>query len=123
VADRDSKPDFALGEKLEELDSLLQDNSPDNSLIGDRVQDDNIPILDEPVTTADFDDNIPVLDEIVHSRDRFADLTDRLEQKFMQELDQLVQLLKGNLKHSIMKEIRKELSRQDSNRNEPEKNR
>ena len=120
MAEPDDRPDSVLGDKLEELEALLEngENKPDVQM--DNNAQGNIPILDEPVTSADFDDKIPVLDDIVYSRDKFADLADRLEQKFMYELDQLVQLLKGNLKHSIMKEIRKELAKQDTDDQQPD---
>ncbi|MBT7953378.1 MAG: hypothetical protein HN764_17255 [Gammaproteobacteria bacterium] len=95
-----NNPDDALREKLEELESLLEKDESDATPSKIKV-----PVLDELVTEADFinsenADDIELIDE------QITDLAGKLEQKFSGELDQLVRLLKDNLKNSIVEELR-----------------
>ena len=95
-----NSPDDALREKLEELESLLEKDEADTTPSKIKV-----PVLDELVTEADFinsenADDIELIDE------QITDLAEKLEQKFSGELDQLVRLLKDNLKNSIVEELR-----------------
>jgi hypothetical protein len=96
----DNNPDDTLREKLEELESMLEKDEPDATPSKIKV-----PVLDELVTEADFinsenADDIELIDE------QITDLAEKLEQKFSGELDQLVRLLKDNLKNSIVEELR-----------------
>ncbi len=93
-------PDDALKEKLEELESLLDSGEVEN-----RARKIEVPVLDELVTEADFinsedENNVEQIEE------QIVDLAEKLEHKFSGELDQLVRLLKNNLKNSIVEELR-----------------
>ena len=93
-------PDDALKEKLEELESLLDSGEVEN-----RAGKIEVPVLDELVTEADFinsedENNVEQIEE------QIVDLAGKLEHKFSGELDQLVRLLKDNLKNSIVEELR-----------------
>lgn len=90
----------ALQRKLEELESLL-DEDVDNTA-PQRIK---VPVLDELVTAADFTDNEDDSD-LEQIEEQITELADKLEQKFSGELDQLVSLLKNNLKNSIVEELR-----------------
>jgi hypothetical protein len=99
VSDQNNSDD-ALREKLEELESLLEKDDADATPSKIKV-----PVLDELVSEADFinsenADDIELIDE------QITDLAEKLEQKFSGELDQLVRLLKDNLKNSIVEELR-----------------
>ena len=89
-----------LREKLEELDSLLDADNVENKAT--RI---HIPVLDELVSEADFieheDEN-----DIEQIEAQISDLAEKLEHKFSGELDQLVSLLKDNLRGSIVEELR-----------------
>ena len=93
-------PDDALKEKLEELESLLDSNEIEN-----RATKIEVPVLNELVTEADFinseDEN-----DVEQIEEQIFDLAEKLEHKFSSELDELVRLLKDNLKNSIVKELR-----------------
>ncbi len=93
-------PDDALKEKLEELESLLDSNEIEN-----RATKIEVPVLNELVTEADFinseDEN-----DVEQIEEQIFDLAEKLEHKFSSELDELVRLLKDNLKNSIVEELR-----------------
>jgi hypothetical protein len=93
-------PNDALKDKLEELESLL-----DKDEVGSKPAMIKVPVLDELVTEADYinseDEN-----DLEQIEEQISDLAGKLEQKFSGELDQLVRLLKDNLKHSIVEELR-----------------
>ncbi len=95
-----NNPNDVLGKKLEELESLLENDNSDNT--ANKIE---IPILDELVTEADFVDAADATDLAVID-EQITELAEKLEQKFSGELDQLVRLLKDNLKHSIVEELR-----------------
>ncbi len=93
-------PDDVLKEKLEELESLLESGEVENG-----ARKIEVPVLDELVTEADFinsedENNVEQIEE------QIADLAEKLEHRFSGELDQLVRLLKNNLKNSIVDELR-----------------
>ena len=91
---------YPLGEKLEELESLLDADKVEKK--ASRIE---VPVLDELVTEADFieheDEN-----DIEQIEAQISDLAEKLEHKFSGELDQLVGLLKNNLRNSIEEELR-----------------
>ena len=93
-------PDDALKEKLEELESLLDSGEVEN-----KARKIEVPVLDELVTEADFinseDEN-----DVEQIEEQIFDLAEKLEHKFSSELDELVRLLKDNLKNSIVEELR-----------------
>lgn len=88
-----------LQEKLEELESLLDADNMENKAT--RI---HIPVLDELVSESDFIDHEDEND-IEQIEAQISDLTDKLEHKFSGELDELVSLLKDNLKGSIVEKL------------------
>ena len=111
----DNKPgNDVLTEKLEELESLLNDEEA----IAE-PQKIKIPILDELVTEADYinseDDS-----DLEQVEAQITDLVEKLESKFSGELDQLVRLLKDNLKNSIVEKLRSQANL-DSDESDMEK--
>jgi hypothetical protein len=95
--------DDVLTAKLEELESLL-DNDESNSA-PEKIQ---IPVLDELITDSDLIENEEEEEDVdLEQMDlQITELAEKLEQKFSGELDQLVHLLKDNIKNSIVEELR-----------------
>ena len=99
--------DISLNEKIQELESLLEQQESDTIEFRD-----NIPVLDELVTEADYldMDDDGIAGEFTGYSENIPELAQKLEEKFSAELDQVVELLKGNLKNSIMEELRHQIS-------------
>ena len=106
MPDDDANPDRKLTEKIRELESLLEarDKTPRRPAAGRPA---NIPILDEVVEPAPKEAGSGSLPTDI------SDLAERLEEKFAMELDQIIRILKGNLKTSIARELRARLSERD----------
>lgn len=101
MADSDNKTP-ALTDKIDELESLLtaQRNSP-----GVVRQDGTaIPILDELITDEE-DEDYPELPFEEEPDPRLEQIADELEHKLSQELDEIVNLLKTNMRKSIINEL------------------
>ena len=97
-----NKPRDPLKEKLEELESLI--DKEDNDTEPNRIE---VPVLDELVDESDFvehadENNVEEIEE------QIVELAEKLEDKFSGELDQLVNLLKSNMKNSIIEELRQQ---------------
>lgn len=97
-----NKPRDPLKEKLEELESLI--DKEDNGTEPNRIE---VPVLDELVDESDFvehadENNVEEIEE------QIVELAEKLEDKFSGELDQLVNLLKSNMKNSIIEELRQQ---------------
>ena len=104
----DKDKDNALREKLEELEALL-----DSGRIDSGARKITVPVLDELVTEADFrdaDDARYEVDDVEQIEEEIVQLAEKLEHRLGDELDQLVGLLKGNLKNSIVEELRRQAS-------------
>jgi len=93
-----------LKETPEHLETL-----PDEREAGLEARRIEIPVLDEPVSEADFRDSG---DEQAAGEleAQIETLAGQLEQRFSGELDELVRLLKANLKTSIVEELRRQVS-------------
>jgi len=92
--------DDVLTAKLEELESLLAND--ESNFAAEKIQ---IPVLDELVTDSDLLEDEENVD--LEQMDlQITELAEKLEQKFSGELDQLVHLLKDNIKNSIVEELR-----------------
>lgn len=113
--DNGNNTDRQLAEKIRELEALLDARDNPSTAAAPR-RDANIPVLDEVVAPADESDeekpghNAPLPQDI-------AMLAQRLEQKFSMELDEILRILKGNLKDSIAKELRSHLTGKESGGN------
>lgn len=102
-----------LTSKLDELDSLLdeQESSAHQEFVYRQTKSSAIPILDDLITDDNFEDDDPDFagqgpEDI---RPYLSELADRLEHKLSMELDEIVNILKGNLKESIMAELKTQL--------------
>lgn len=103
----DPKPCPELDEKLNELESRVS-QSPGHS--DPQAEQAEIPILDELVNPEDYaEDEGATLD--VTGDEKIDDIAERIEQKLSVELDDIVKLLKGNLKDSIMHELHDEIKK------------
>ena len=113
------KPNISLTEKIAELEALLdrektvgdkqQEQSNDKPAIADGSV--KIPVLNELVTAEDYPAyDAPTNEEpVTATSSNYAELANKLEHKFSEELDQVVNILKGNLKNSIMEELQTQL--------------
>ncbi len=98
----DNNPDDELGSKLKELESLLKNGEVEAPAT--KIQ---VPVLDELVTEEDFvEAESDAEEDIELVEEQIEDLAEKLEHKFSGELDELVRLLKDNLKNSIVEELR-----------------
>lgn len=113
MPDDAKKPDPQLTEKIHELESLLaaREKSPNRSAQGRPA---NIPILDEVVEPAPDEAGSEPMPPDINT------LAERLEEKFAMELDEIIRLLKGNLKANIMDELHTLLSSEDAGKDMPE---
>lgn len=111
------KPEHTPGltDQINELEELVEKKSVQSrvSVVGDQV----IPILDELVTsdgleepiTPDHDDNNEYDDP------QYSHLVEQVEEKLSHELDDIVNLLKGNLKDSIVHELQDRMKKNSNN--------
>jgi len=120
-SDKSRQSNALLKQRIDELETLL--NRKKNTLRQEAaiapdtdIEHTDIPVLDELASGSDFEDRLPVMEDIIKSKDEFSDVTDRLEQKFTRELEQMVEMIKGNLKQRIVKELRTALEHQDKHR-------
>jgi hypothetical protein len=99
------KPEQSPGltDQIEELEGLVEKESVQSrvSVVGDQV----IPILDELVTPDQAGDDIEGTREIHNEDPGYTQLVEEVEEKLSHELDEVVNLLKGNLKDSILLEL------------------
>ena len=97
MADKPDRTKAALDDRLNELETLIDDGGTARAVI---------PVLDElvdPGVDETFDaeaEDYPSMDE-----EDIEDLAGRIEQKLSAELDEIVNILKGNLKESILNEL------------------
>jgi hypothetical protein len=107
-----------LTDKIDELESLLNDQREPSSLYISPVPQFGmeIPILDDLVSAEDYDDYPEQPDfELDEAEPRLEQIADELELKLSQELDEIVGLLKANMKENILNELQTLLN------NEPHK--
>jgi hypothetical protein len=101
MSNESENPELKLTEVVGELESLVK-KKPQNrvSVMGDQI----VPILDELVTPEGYNDNT-----VHHTGEdddqQYDDIAEKVEQKLSSELDDIVNLLKGNLKDSILQEL------------------
>lgn len=110
MAENDGHSEQRLSERLRELESLLETRS------GTATQRPaNVPVLDEVVEPgADEPDPVAVLPEDI------AALAERLEEKFSLELDEIIGILKGNLRANIAEELLAQLEQANQERSRPD---
>ena len=110
-----------LTDKLGELESLLEQQESGNTADHADTKND-IPVLDELVTEDDYIEinEAQVTEQISETTNDIDDLAQKLEKKLSNELDEVLLLLKGKLKNSIMEELRTELDEQTEAKKEHE---
>lgn len=101
MADNQEDREKILKDKIDELESLI------NARAG--VHKPAIPILDEVITAEDYDDPLDLPGETADENTQLEVLAERLEQKFSAELDEIVSILKGNLRENILTELQDQL--------------
>ena len=108
--------DGHLTTQLDELDSLLarQETNPGPGAGFRQFKSPAIPVLDDLVLdeTGEYDDPDFGDQGMEEIRPYLSKLADRLEHKLSMELDEIVNILKGNLKESIMAELTTQLHEQ-----------
>ena len=109
MPDDSKKQKAELTDKISELESLVDLDSLQNGVKGDGIT--VIPILDELVTPDDNNETSSGEDEKDEYEHQIEDIADKVEQKLSSELDEIVNLLKGNLKDSIMHELHDQIKK------------
>jgi hypothetical protein len=121
----DENDKTALTDRIAELESLLLAQREATLAAVQSTQSDGVPILDELITDEEEDyypelplfedeDEDDIDEDLVHDA-RITQIADELEQKLTRELDEIVNLLKTNMRESIINELQTLLH------NEPEK--
>lgn len=116
---------IALVERIAELEALLLAQREAKHAAAHSEQAEGVPILDELITDEeeDYYPELPLfddeedddIDEELVADPRITQIADELEQKLTRELDDIVNLLKTNMRESIINELNTLLQ------NEPEK--
>lgn len=109
MADNQDDREKILKDKIDELESLINSTAQDRDSFNSGYGTHNpaIPILDEVITAEDYDDPLDLPGEPADGNLQLEILAERLEQKFSAELDEIVSILKGNLRENILNELRK----------------
>jgi len=102
MPDKLDKQDGILTNKIDELESLLTQSGQDAAGL-------QIPILDDLVDAADYGDTDDLFALAEDDEPMIDELADRLEQKFYSELDEIVSILKTNMKENIKQELQEQL--------------
>jgi len=101
MPDKPDQQGAILTNKIDELESLLTQTGQDDSAL-------QIPILDDLVDAADYGDSDDLF-ALTDDEPMIDELADRLEQKFYSELDEIVSILKTNMKENIKQELQEQL--------------
>jgi hypothetical protein len=101
MADDGAKSEPVLKEKIDELENLIDERSRRRETAGQAV----LPILDELVGESEPGDHGPGQAPFDLDDPRLDDIADQLEQKLSTELDEIVNILKLNLRQSIRDEL------------------
>lgn len=120
LPEHNEKPDESLTDKIDELDSLLNDS---------HTREDQVPILSETASNSLLDDsNIPILDDPVSfedlhagnenqqragvtgtDSDQLTELIDNIEHRLTSELESMVNTIKSSMKESILNELKQKI--------------
>ena len=108
MADKSDKAP-GLTDQINELETLVEKKSMQSrvSVVGDRV----IPILDEVVTSGSKGRDIESGGNNEYDDGRYNEIIEKVEEKLSLELDEIVNLLKGNLKDSILNELQDQIKK------------
>ena len=105
-----------LGESIDKLEQLIDDAKNEDV----KEYDDNIPILDELVLPDENNSNERTENTIATVK--LSELANTIDEKLTDELDSLLDILKSNIKHSIIDEINTRLNTTYKDTNIPPKN-
>lgn len=108
MPDSTSRGKTVLTDKIDELESLLSEQAREPAVSASPVSEPryNIPILDDLFIPGEDEDTIDEYDdEEIEPEQRLVQIADDLEVKLSQELDEIVSLLKTNMKESILNEL------------------
>jgi hypothetical protein len=106
----------SLKKRIDELESLLREKETNiSSVSGESVintiqEQDEIPVLDEIISTENegdiiSNDDLDMINKIIPNDDRILEIINILDKQISNDLDALIKLLK----HSIMKKIKTQL--------------
>ena len=101
MTDKTGREKAALTDRLNELESLIAEGEETTGPEGTSRQP--VPILDELVDPEEYDEGAGAAPP--HTGERIEDIAERLERKLSTELDEIVTILKGSLKESILSEL------------------
>lgn len=111
MTDKPGREKAALTDRLNELETLLGEGGASP---GQEAARQPVPILDELVDPEEYDEAAgagpPEIEE------RLEDIAERLERKLSAELDEIVTILKGNLKESILSELNERANKDSQER-------
>ncbi len=108
MPDSTSRGKTVLTDKIDELESLLSDQTRQPATSGTPPSEPryNLPILDDLFIPDEEEDFVDLDDEEeIEPEQRLEQIADDLEVKLSQELDEIVSLLKTNMKESILSEL------------------
>lgn len=121
---------IALVERIAELEALLlaQREARHTAVPSTEAEADGVPILDELITDEeeDYYPELPLfddeeeddIDEELAADPRITQIADELEQKLTRELDDIVNLLKTNMRESIINELNSLLQKEPEKKTE-----
>lgn len=114
-SDQVSNGQTGLGDSIDELEQLI-DHAKNRSV---KEYDDNIPILDELVMADDInsDEYTGIISNV-----KMSELANTIEEKLSDELNALLDILKSNIKDSIIEEINTRLTTTEKDTNNPPDN-
>jgi len=100
-------------DQIDELENLVDKKSVQSrvSVVGDQV----IPILDDLVSNEHMGDDIETHHHNEYDDPRYNQIAEQVEEKLSHELDEIVNLLKGNLKDSILQELQDKIKKDSGN--------
>lgn len=108
MPDSTSRGKTVLTDKIDELESLLSEQARQPAADANPSSEPryNIPILDDLFIPGEDEELIDEYDdEDLEPEQRLEQIADDLEVKLSQELDEIVSLLKTNMKESILSEL------------------
>ncbi len=109
--EKEKDPD--LTDQVADLENLVDKKSAQSrvSVVGDQV----IPILDELVSNEQYDIDVESSHHDEDDDPHYDQIVEQVEEKLSHELDEIVSLLKGNLKDSILQELQDKIKKDSSN--------
>lgn len=108
MTDKSGREKAALTDRLNELETLLGEGG---DAPGPEAARQPVPILDELVDPEEYGEADGAGAAPPETGERLEDIAERLERKLSAELDEIVGILKGSLKESILSELNERANR------------